>query len=37
MRKFMKILAETILLALGVFAIMAISVTWPFILAAMGG
>lgn len=32
-----KAIAETILMALGAFALMAISVTWPFALMALGG
>jgi len=37
MRKRSRDLAETILLTIGVFAIMAICIAWPFMLVAMGG
>jgi len=37
MRKRTRDLAETILLAIGVFAIMAICIAWPFLLVMMGG
>jgi len=37
MRKRTRDLAETVLLTIGIFAIMAICIAWPFMLVAMGG
>ena len=37
MRKFLKSAAETILMALAAFTLMAVSVAWPFALVALGG